>query len=78
MRIRTAVAASGLAATAVLGGATAAAADSGAQGGASHSPGAISGNVVQVPLHVPVQLCGNTINIVGLVNPAFGNACVAD
>ncbi|MGP3986165.1 chaplin [Streptomyces sp. 3N207] len=78
MRIRTAVVASGLAATAVLGGATAASADSGAQGAAAKSPGVLSGNVVQVPLHVPIQVCGNTVNIVGLLNPAFGNSCVSD
>ncbi|MBO8195111.1 chaplin [Streptomyces oryzae] len=78
MRIRTAVVASGLAATAVLGGATAASADAGAQGGAAKSPGVLSGNVVQIPVHIPVQICGNTVNIVGLLNPAFGNTCVAD
>ncbi|MGI5347689.1 chaplin [Streptomyces sp. CA-250714] len=77
MRIRTAVAASGLAATAVLGGATTASADSGAQGGAAKSPGVLSGNVVQIPLHIPVQLCGNTVDIIALLNPAFGNTCVA-
>ncbi|NSC24868.1 chaplin [Streptomyces albus subsp. chlorinus] len=78
MRIRTAIAASGLAATAVLGGATAASADSGAQGSAANSPGVLSGNVVQVPIQVPINLCGNTIDIVGLLNPAFGNTCVND
>ncbi|NEE48174.1 chaplin, partial [Streptomyces sp. SID8455] len=25
---------------------------------------------------VPVNVCGNTINVVGLLNPAFGNTCV--
>ncbi|MFI8848644.1 chaplin [Streptomyces sp. 891-h] len=78
MRIRTAAAASGLAVTAVLGGATAAVADSGAQGGAAGSPGVISGNVIQIPVHVPIQVCGNTIDIVGILNPTFGNTCVAD
>ncbi|WP_326687956.1 MULTISPECIES: chaplin [unclassified Streptomyces] len=53
-------------------------ADSGAQGGAANSPGVISGNVVQVPVHVPVNVCGNTINLIGLLNPAFGNTCVND
>ncbi|WP_432070953.1 chaplin [Streptomyces sp. AA1529] len=78
MRIRTAAVAFGLAATAVLGGATAASADAGAQGGAANSPGVLSGNVVQIPVHVPVQLCGNTVDILALLNPAFGNACVSD
>ncbi|MEU9468771.1 chaplin family protein [Streptomyces avermitilis] len=50
-------------------------ADSGAYGPASHSPGVLSGNSVQVPVHVPVNVCGNTVNVVGLFNPALGNQC---
>ncbi|NBM20303.1 chaplin [Streptomyces sp. GC420] len=60
----------------VLAGAGAAMADAGAQGAAVGSPGVLSGNVIQVPVHVPVNLCGNTIDTIGLLNPAFGNACV--
>ncbi|MEU7136206.1 chaplin [Streptomyces sp. NPDC046261] len=60
----------------VLVGAGVAAATGGAQGAAVNSPGVVSGNVVQVPVAVPVNLCGNTINVVGLLNPAFGNTCV--
>ncbi|KXN67278.1 DUF320-domain-containing protein [Conidiobolus coronatus NRRL 28638] len=41
--------------------------------GTTESPGAISGNVVQVPAHVPVNVSGNSVNVVGLLNPAFGN-----
>jgi hypothetical protein len=63
---------------AVAGGAGIAAADSDAHGAAAHSPGVLSGNVVQVPVHVPVNVCGNTVNIIGLLNPAFGNECVND
>lgn len=51
-------------------------ADAGAEGAAVGSPGVLSGNVVQVPVHVPVNLCGNTVDIIALLNPAFGNACV--
>ncbi|BFV58642.1 hypothetical protein KCMC57_up37460 [Kitasatospora sp. CMC57] len=40
------------------------------------SPGVLSGNSVQVPVHVPINLCGNTVNVIGLLNPAFGNSCV--
>ncbi|MFD8330567.1 chaplin [Streptomyces lydicus] len=47
-----------------------------AVGGATHSAGVVSGNVVQVPVHVPVNVCGNTISVVGLLNPSFGNPCV--
>ncbi|GAA4945642.1 chaplin [Streptomyces caelestis] len=60
----------------VLAGAGMAAADSGAQGAAVHSPGVLSGNVVQAPIHVPVNVCGNTISVIGLLNPAFGNVCI--
>lgn len=67
-----------VAAAAMAGTAGIAAADSGAQGAAAHSPGVLSGNVVQVPVHVPVNVCGNTVNVIGLLNPAFGNECVND
>lgn len=59
-----------------VGGATPAMADAGAQGAATGSPGVLSGNAVQVPVHVPVNACGNTLNLIGLLNPAFGNTCV--
>ncbi|MFF9338593.1 MULTISPECIES: chaplin [unclassified Streptomyces] len=64
------------AAAAVAGAAGAAAADSIAEGAAVKSPGVGSGNVVQVPVHVPVNVCGNTVSVIGALNPAFGNACV--
>ncbi|WP_406841499.1 chaplin (plasmid) [Streptomyces sp. AHU1] len=60
----------------VLAGAVAASADSGAQGAAVGSPGVLSGNVVQIPINIPVNACGNTVNVIGVLNPAFGNACV--
>ncbi|MGW2743786.1 chaplin [Streptomyces sp. NPDC001450] len=60
---------------AVAGGAGVAAADSGALGTAANSPGVASGNVVQVPVHVPVNVCGDTVDVIGLLNPAFGNSC---
>ena len=56
-----------------MGMAAPAFADSGAQGAAVHSPGVLSGNVVQVPVHVPVNVVGNTVNVIGALNPAFGN-----
>ncbi|MEV7232756.1 chaplin [Streptomyces sp. NPDC051020] len=59
----------------VIAGAGMAAADSGAQGAAAGSPGVISGNTIQVPVHVPVNLCGNTVSVIGLLNPAFNNSC---
>ncbi|MFD5001204.1 MULTISPECIES: chaplin ChpH [Streptomyces] len=60
----------------LLAGAGVAAADSGAQGAAVGSPGVVSGNNVQVPVHVPVNVCGNTISVIGLLNPAVGNTCI--
>ncbi|MGV9265243.1 chaplin [Kitasatospora sp. NPDC003701] len=59
----------------VMGAAGSAAASSGAEGVAAGSPGVLSGNQLQVPVHIPVNLCGNSVNVVGLLNPAFGNAC---
>ncbi|MFC9455780.1 chaplin [Streptomyces sp. NPDC056983] len=59
----------------VISGAGLAMADAGAQGGAADSPGVVSGDAVQVPVHVPVNLCGDTVDVIGLLNPAFGNAC---
>lgn len=75
MRAYTAVAAGVFATGAVLGGAGSALADSGAQGAATHSPGVISGNQLQIPVHVPVNLCGNTVDVIGVANPAFGATC---
>ncbi|MGW1724147.1 chaplin [Streptomyces sp. NPDC002306] len=50
-------------------------AGSAADGSAAGSPGVISGNAIQLPVHVPVNVCGNTVNVVGLLNPAAGNTC---
>ncbi|MER6103151.1 chaplin [Streptomyces sp. NPDC001832] len=50
-------------------------ADASADGAAIGSPGVGSGNTVQVPVHVPVNVCGNTVTVIGLLNPAFGNEC---
>ncbi|MCP3820972.1 chaplin [Streptomyces sp. A3M-1-3] len=58
-----------------LAGAGYAHADSDADGSAVGSPGVLSGNTVQVPVHIPVNVCGNTVNVVGLLNPAVGNNC---
>ncbi|MEW2164712.1 chaplin family protein [Streptomyces sp. NPDC007084] len=69
----------GLIAAAAASGALAATvpahADSAADGTLAGSPGVISGNTVQLPVHVPVNVCGNTVNVVGLLNPAAGNRC---
>ncbi|MEV6974700.1 chaplin [Kitasatospora sp. NPDC093806] len=60
----------------VVGAAGGAFASSGAQGVAAGSPGVLSGNQIQIPVHVPVNVCGNSIGIISILNPAFGNTCV--
>jgi hypothetical protein len=57
-------------------GSAAHATGSGASGSSSNSPGVLSGNTVQAPVNAPVNVCGNTVNIVGILNPAMGNKCV--
>jgi hypothetical protein len=44
-----------------------------ADGKAVGSPGVVSGNLVQAPVHVPVNVVGNSVNVIGALNPAFGN-----
>ena len=44
-----------------------------ANGSATKSPGVGSGNLVQVPVDVPVNATGNSVNVIGVLNPVFGN-----
>jgi hypothetical protein len=81
MRFRAFAAAAALAGVAVLGSASIAAADDGPDGATAagvtgNSPGILSGDNIQVPIHIPVNACGNSLDVIGLLNPAFGNACV--
>ena len=46
-----------------------------ATGSSVGSPGIISGNTIQLPIDVPVNLCGDTVNVVGVGDDAKGNAC---
>ncbi|MEU6879798.1 chaplin [Streptomyces sp. NPDC046712] len=59
-----------------LGAAAPAMADSDAYGFAAGSPGVLSGNNIQVPINIPINFCGNSLNLIGAINPAFGNVCV--
>lgn len=59
----------------VLAGAGAALADTSADGSAWGSPGVGSGNNVQVPVHVANNVCGNAINVIGLLDSVLGNHC---
>ncbi|MFH8489109.1 chaplin [Streptomyces longisporoflavus] len=79
MRKRAILATAAFAAVTVIGGASTAAADPGpganADGTAANSPGVLSGNLLQVPVHVPINVCGDSVNVVGLLNPASNNTC---
>ncbi|MBM9622374.1 chaplin [Streptomyces zhihengii] len=77
--LKRAAALSMIAGSIVAAGAGAASATTGgahAHGEAVKSPGVASGNLVQVPVHVPVNVSGNSVNVIGLLNPVFGNAAV--
>ncbi|MBA9045053.1 chaplin [Streptomyces griseofuscus] len=54
-------------------GAGLASAQSEAGGAAVNSPGVVSGNAIQAPVHVPVNVTGDSIDVIGVLNPAFGN-----
>ncbi|MFG2648835.1 chaplin [Streptomyces sp. NPDC048436] len=73
------LAAAAFTAVTVIGGAGSAVANPGpgahAGGTAQNSPGVLSGNVIQVPVDIPINVCGNSVNVVGLLNPAAGNHC---
>ncbi|WP_431967155.1 chaplin [Actinacidiphila sp. bgisy160] len=40
------------------------------------SPGILSGNVIQHPINIPINHCGNGHNHWSLLNPTTGNYCV--
>lgn len=58
-----------------LGAATPAFADAEAEGFVSHASGLVSGNYVEAPIHIPLNVCGSTVNVLALLNPTFGNVC---
>ncbi|WP_441251781.1 chaplin [Kitasatospora sp. McL0602] len=74
--IRKAIALAVAAGALVLGSAGAASADATAEAVVTGSPGVLSGNNIQIPIHIPINVCGNSINVIALLNPAFGNTCV--
>ncbi|MEV0411405.1 chaplin [Streptomyces sp. NPDC050448] len=76
MKIRTLAVAACLVVGATLGGIGAASADATAEGYAIGSPGFLSGNVIQFPTHIPINVCGNGINYLGVLNPTGGNTCI--
>ncbi|NGO07257.1 chaplin [Streptomyces sp. HC44] len=50
-------------------------ADTDATAVAEDSPGLVSGNTLQVPIEVPVNLCGNTVTLIAAIDHAIGNSC---
>ena len=40
------------------------------------STGTDAAESLGVSVNIPVNVCGNTVNIIGILNPAFGNNCV--
>jgi hypothetical protein len=51
-------------------------ADADADAIAAGSSGVLSGNNVSVPLHIPLNVCGNSIDILAAFNSATDNTCV--
>lgn len=51
-------------------------ADTAAGGAAAGSPGLLSGNLIQVPIDAPINMCGNSISVIGVLDSATGNTCV--
>ncbi|MEV7197071.1 chaplin [Streptomyces sp. NPDC093510] len=79
MRTRTILTTAALTFATVLGGAGAAAADPDpVNAEVANSPGVLSGNALQVPVDLGLNLCGNTVDVLGLLNPASNNKCKTD
>ncbi len=73
MNVKKIAALTGVTGALVVVGAGAAMADSSAHGFAAGSPGILSGNNVQAPIHIPVNVTGNSISVIGLLDSAFDN-----
>jgi hypothetical protein len=50
-------------------------ADTAASGAAAGSPGLLSGNLIQIPINAPINVCGNSISVVGILDTVSGNTC---
>jgi hypothetical protein len=75
-RIRKAFALMAVTGAALFGSAGVASADGAvAEGAAMGSPGVLSGNLIQAPIDIPVNVCRNSANVIGALHPAFGNHC---
>ncbi|MGV9267841.1 chaplin [Kitasatospora sp. NPDC003701] len=45
-----------------------------ASGVVTGSPGVLSGNQIQIPISIPVNICGNSVNLIGALNPVGGGS----
>lgn len=43
-----------------------------ASGVVTGSPGVLSGNQIQIPISIPINICGNSVNLVGIGNGTGG------
>ena len=50
-------------------------ADAAATGAATDSPGVLSGNLVQIPVDAPINVCGNVVDVIGVLDSAIDNHC---
>ena len=50
----------------------------GANAVTANSPGAVNGNVLQVPVEAPINACGDSVSVVGVFNSALDDHCVND
>lgn len=46
-----------------------------ASGSSTGSPGIVAGNLLQVPINTPVSVCGNQVDVIGILNSVTGNTC---
>ncbi|MFF1543982.1 chaplin, partial [Streptomyces sp. NPDC058291] len=50
-------------------------ADSQAEGAAKEAPGVLSGDHVRTLVRVPANACGDSVDVVAALDPAFGDSC---
>lgn len=73
MKLKKIAALTGATGALVMAGAGAAMADTSADGWAGHSPGIGSGNNTQVPVHAPINITGNGVDVIGVLDWVLGN-----
>src|SRR5438270_13335314 len=56
-------------------GMTSAHADTTATGETAHSPGIGSGNLIRLPVNAPINVCGNQLDVIGILDSVTGNSC---